>query len=456
MWPRQAGEIQAGGDEVFDLATIEVGSLYLVRARVRPVHLRQVANGWLLADPRWQHRIGRIGAVSPNQIGIDKVDLTIAVDVAERNVGHGCREARRIDAVHGHKQRIHHIDAPLAIHIPQQAAPHQPLAARWRSHRYFHRSHARLDRKGRVHIRRQPRTPHRQPIDRRTLPQRPLRHRPPRTPRNRRPTGLPIDQHHLPGQQRVAAAEPIEIDARPHGLPRRIRRVPHRRVEPTRPFSIHQRRYALPQHIEHLQAHMGSNRQLIGNNRGGIERIGIVRPQGKAVRQCTPSKAAKGKSPGRIGRGAGDGPGPQIGQIEQGHLGPGHRLPIRQPHPACDHRPLGRTRLNEAQQRHQPEHSFHDVVRAAPKSIGTVVWVLRRSNHCNLLASVMRRPIRVSMEKTVSRLASITYTKITTDATYSYRQKPLFMPSKFPRASLQRRNSFSSSDRVFGPLRYPV
>ena len=74
---------------------------------------------------------------------------------------------------------------------------------------------------------------------------------------------------------------------------------------------------------------MGRHRQLIGNNRGGIERIGVIRPQGKAVRQRAAPTAAKGKSPGRIGRGAGDGPRSQIGQIEQGDLRPGHRLPIR-------------------------------------------------------------------------------------------------------------------------------
>ena len=83
MWPPQTAETPAGGDEGFDLATVEVRPLYLAPAPVRPVHLRLATDGRLLADPRWQLRIGRTEAVRRDQMGIDKIDLTIAVDVAE-------------------------------------------------------------------------------------------------------------------------------------------------------------------------------------------------------------------------------------------------------------------------------------------------------------------------------------------------------------------------------------
>ena len=71
-----------------------------------------------MADPRGQRRIQRIDAIRPYQIGIGKVEVAISVHIAESNVGDMNRQGRRIDAVHGHEQRIDNIDATIAVDIP--------------------------------------------------------------------------------------------------------------------------------------------------------------------------------------------------------------------------------------------------------------------------------------------------------------------------------------------------
>ena len=84
---------------------------------------------------------------------------------------------------------------------------------------------------------------------------------------------------------RPRRGQPIDIHPRCHRLTRPIRRVPHRRVKPRWSISIDQRHHPLPQHIKHLQPHPRRGGKLIGNDRGRIKRIGIIRPQPKALGQ---------------------------------------------------------------------------------------------------------------------------------------------------------------------------
>ena len=105
-----------------------------------------------------------------------------------------------------------------------------------------------------------------------------------------------------------------------HRLPSRIRRVPSHRVKTRRPLLIHQRRNPLPQHIEHLQPHLCSRRQLIRNNRRRIERIGIILPQRKPLRQRRTAQRRQREIARRIGRRPCHRPAPQVGQIEHQHL----------------------------------------------------------------------------------------------------------------------------------------
>ena len=99
-----------------------------------------------------------------------------------------------------------------------------------------------------------------------------------------------------------AASQPIDEHARAHRPTRRIRSVPVRRMRPGRTFPIHQRRQPLPEQVEHLQAHVGSGWYLVGNDRRGIERVGIILPQRKILRQGRAAHGCQrqGKIPGLV------------------------------------------------------------------------------------------------------------------------------------------------------------
>ena len=145
--------------------------------------------------------------------------------------------------------------------------------------------------KSRIHIRDQPLARNSQPINRAIRFHQPPDRRPHRfqsRPHRRNPR-LPIHQYHPTTLRLLADAQPIDIHPRSHGSSRRIRSIPLHCVHPRRLFRIHQRRQALPQQVEHLQPHMGSRRQLVGNDSGRIKRIGVILPQGKIGRQSRAS-----------------------------------------------------------------------------------------------------------------------------------------------------------------------
>ena len=131
----------------------------------------------------------------------------------------------------------------------------------------------------------------------------------------------------------LTAPQPVDVHPCADGPAGRISSVPFRRVKARRPFPIHQGRNALPQQIEHLQAHMGSGGYLIGYDGGRIERIGVVLSEGEALRQRRPGRSGwqrQGEMAGFVGGGA-DGL-VQVGQVKQPHLRVGDRLSRLQPH----------------------------------------------------------------------------------------------------------------------------
>ena len=211
--------------------------------------------------------------------------------------------------------------------------------------------------KSRVHIGHQPRSRNGQPIDRAIRFHRTLACRPHRSwsgPHSRNPS-LPIHQHHPTTLRHSAAAQPVDIHPRSYGSPRRIRSIPLRRMHPRRLFRIHQRRQTLPQQVKHLQPHMGRCRQLVGYDRGRIERIGVILPQGKMSRQSRPPSRRKRSQRQRemptLVRGRADEPA-QIGPIKQPHLHPSRGLPGRQPHPTFKERFCA-----DANAQHQPDET---------------------------------------------------------------------------------------------------
>ena len=97
---------------------------------------------------------------------------------------------------------------------------------------------------------------------------------------------------------------------------------------------------------------------MIGNERRGIEWIGIVLPQRNRLRQH-PSRTRRQRQRklSRLVRGGfAHRPPAQIGYVKQHHLRASHRRPVRQPHVTRNHRRRDWTRLNGNQQANQADH----------------------------------------------------------------------------------------------------
>ena len=157
---------------------------------------------------------------------------------------------------------------------------------------------------------------------------------------------------------RTRHRQTVEIHPRGGGTTRRIRAIPPRYIRPCPLLAIHQHRHPLTQHIEHLQPHRRRHRQLIGNQRRGIERIGIVLPQPNRLRQHeSPTRRQRQrKLPRLVGGGLSHRPSAQIRYVKQHHLRTRHRRPIRQPHVTRNDRRRNRTRVNRDQQANKTDH----------------------------------------------------------------------------------------------------
>ena len=118
-----------------------------------------------------------------------------------------------------------------------------------RRHHQLHRSHARFNPKGRIHIGNQPTARNDQPIHLRIRFIRPSNTRRTRHNRSRsgsRDTRLPVNQHHPPRLALHPHRHTVDIHPRPDRPTRPIRRVPSRRMKARRTLPIHQRRNMLP------------------------------------------------------------------------------------------------------------------------------------------------------------------------------------------------------------------
>ena len=200
------------------------------------------------------------------------------------------------------------------------------------------RSHARLHPEGGVDVGDKPRTRDGQSEDRgcflclqdcggRTA--RPCR----RNPR------LPVDQHHAPGLMNPLAPQPVEVDPGGHGAPRGIGGVPTSRVKAGRPLPVDKGRHPLSQDVEDLEPHPGRGRELVGDDGGRIERIGIVMSQLEPLGQSRHASAQPTERQSEVARLVGRRLcrlKAQVGQVEQQHLRPGHGFPRGHPQPALD------------------------------------------------------------------------------------------------------------------------
>ena len=104
-------------------------------------------------------------------------------------------------------------------------------------------------------------------------------------------------------------------------------------MKAARLLALHQRGNVLTQDVKNLQPHEHGLLQTVGNDRRGIERIGIILPQVELRRLDSRSRQGpqrQGKGAGLIG--GGSHPRAQIAQIEQSHLGTSDRLARGQPH----------------------------------------------------------------------------------------------------------------------------
>ena len=182
-----------------------------------------------------------------------------------------------------------------------------------------------------------------------------------RAPRARRAPRLTIHQHHPTRPRCAPPAQPVDIHARAHCPTRLIGRVPHRRMNARRPIPIDQRRNPLPQHIENLQAHPPGRGKLIGNDRRGVERIGIILSQRKPL---GPPQAAQGrqpqrKMPGPIGCRLRHRPALQRRQIKDQHLRLRCRLARRKTHLPFNQR-FGPHRHRQQQPNEKSDDEWHE------------------------------------------------------------------------------------------------
>ena len=235
---------------------------------------------------------------------VDIVDPAVAVHITLGDiavVGHGDGV---VGDVGSHQQGVHDVDPAVVVHVAQQPAGRGLFSrdgARLLDHQ-VQGTLAGVHSEGRIHIGDQARTGDGQAIDGsarrlglqargcRTLED---------TAGGRHP-GLSVNQHHSLGGNPPTALHPVEIETGPNGPPRGIGAVPACAVIAGGLLPIHERGDSLAKEVEDLQAHVGDCRQLIGDDGGGVEGVGVVLAQGESFRQgrrCMQSRQGKGKDP---------------------------------------------------------------------------------------------------------------------------------------------------------------
>ena len=112
---------QARGDQVLDVGAVQVGTLDLVRGEIRPVDLARSnrRGGYWLAYAGRQPRIGRVVEVGGDDPGVGQIDPAVPVDVPQGDVavvGHG---DEGVPAVQGHQQGIEEVDPAVVVHVSQ-------------------------------------------------------------------------------------------------------------------------------------------------------------------------------------------------------------------------------------------------------------------------------------------------------------------------------------------------
>ncbi len=313
---------QAAVDHVLHSGAVQAGALNAVRVRVRPVEHRDLGTGsHRRADPFRKRRVGRVGVVGLDEPGVGQVDLPVPVDVPQGDVAGGKGQGRVL-AVRGDQQGVGEIDLAVAVDVAQQTAAGQRLSPGQTGEGLdLDLNRPGPHPEGRVDIGDQFRTPDRQPVDRPLAAgrsPRPAGAPPPSTRRDHRA----VEQHHRPRQALLAPKKPVQIHPRSHPPPGGVGRVPGCGVKAGRPLPVHQGRHPLPQDVEHLQPHLRCRRQLIRDDRRGVERVGVVLAQVQARRKgCGLSQGVQRQRevPALIGGGAQRAP--QLG--EQPHPRPG-------------------------------------------------------------------------------------------------------------------------------------
>ena len=352
---------QAAVDDVLDPGAVQVCALNAVAVRVRPVEPGRISAGHRGADAFRKRRVGRVGVVGLDEPGVGQVDLAVPVDVPQGEVAGGKGQGR-ILAVRGDEQGVGEIDQAVGVDVPQQAACGHLCAGQAGQRFDLDLNRSCLHPEGRVDPGDQPRSRDYQSVE---LPL--------AAGRSPRPAGVPsapghhrpVQQHHRPRQALPSPQQPIQVHPGAHPPTRGVGRVPGRRVKTGRPFPVHQGRHPLTQNVEHLQAHPRRGRQLIRDDRRGIERVGVVLTQVQARRQrrgTAQRLQGKGEIAALIRGGAQRAP--QVARGEQPHPGSASRSPRRQKHPTLQQRlgagggPGARSRCREAaEHRQQPSET---------------------------------------------------------------------------------------------------
>ena len=79
---------------------------------------------------RRDRRIRRMGYIGGQQPRVGQLDLTIAVDIAQRHQAVVGKRQGGVNTIHGHQQPVVHVHVAIGVHIAEQ-----PLQRR---HRHLH------------------------------------------------------------------------------------------------------------------------------------------------------------------------------------------------------------------------------------------------------------------------------------------------------------------------------
>ena len=224
-------------------------------------------------------------------VGVGEIGPAVPVDVAERYVAVVRHDEGGIGAVHGDQQGVENVDPSVVVDVPEDRR-RRCLGPRNAARCFeddIQGSHGGHHLEGRVHVGGQPLSRDGQSIGSFRLGELLARDRWTAGDPNRH-SRLPVDQHHATGQTPALSHQAVEVDPGGHGAPICIRGPPGRGVKAGRTLALHQRGDALAEDVEDLQPHEHCRRQLVGNDRGRIEGVGVVRPQVEPLRHRPPRK----------------------------------------------------------------------------------------------------------------------------------------------------------------------